>query len=194
MAITLNGVTQNAAIQANGSFSSSFNTSSLTPANSPLTITYSYAGDGNFNPAGGSGTLTIVDTASPTITLNGNSISLWPPDHSYHTVNVGDLVASANDSCDAAVNLNSVVIAQVSSDEGTASSADIVIAADCKSMQLRADRDGGGDGRVYTITFRVRDVNGNSTSATARVTVPHDEGHPNAIDSGAVYTVSGSCP
>lgn len=107
---------------------------------------------------------------------------------------VGDLVASAIDNCDSSLNLNSVTIAQVSSDEGSAGSGDIVLAADCKSVQLRADRNGNGDGRVYTLTFRVRDVNGNTSEAVARVIVPHDQGHPNAVDSGPAYTVTGACP
>jgi hypothetical protein len=57
VAITLNSVTQNAAIQSGGNFSSSFATGSLAPA--AYTIAYSYAGDGNFNSASGSGTLTV---------------------------------------------------------------------------------------------------------------------------------------
>ena len=48
VSITLNSVTQSAAIQADGSFSSTFATATLTPANSPQAITYNYAGDGNF--------------------------------------------------------------------------------------------------------------------------------------------------
>ncbi|HEY5075566.1 MAG TPA: Ig-like domain-containing protein, partial [Pyrinomonadaceae bacterium] len=59
VAITLNSVTQNAAIQPNGSFSSNFSTASLMPANSPYAVTFSYAGDGNFNPASAGSTLTI---------------------------------------------------------------------------------------------------------------------------------------
>jgi hypothetical protein len=34
-----------------------------------------------------------------------------------------------------------------------------------------------GDGRVYTITYRAIDACGNSTEATATVTVPHDRGN-----------------
>src|SRR5207244_2482307 len=41
IAITLNSVTQNAAIGAGGNFSSSFVTGSLTPVNPPYTISYS---------------------------------------------------------------------------------------------------------------------------------------------------------
>jgi len=192
--ITLNGVTQSAAIQPNGSFASTFATGSFTPANSPQSITFSYAGDGNFNSANGAGALTIVDTALPTITLNGNAIALWSPNHSYYTINVTDLVASAGDSCDASVNLNNVVIAQVSSDEGTAANGDVLIGANCRSVQLRAERDGGGDGRVYTIVFKVKDSSGNVGTAVAYVTVPHDQGHPNAINSGAAYTITAGCP
>jgi hypothetical protein len=195
VAITLNGVTQNATIQADGSFSSSFATGSLTPVGSPFTITYFYPGDVNFGSANGGGTLTIVDTSVPTITLNGNTISLWPVNKSYRTVNVADLVASASDGCDSSVNLNSVVISKVTSDEGASASGDILIAADCKSVQLRQDRNGNGNGRVYTITFRVRDSWGNTTTTTAKVTVPHDQGSGSiAVDSGVAYTINGTCP
>jgi len=53
VSITLNGVTQPAAISsATGAFSSSFATGALTTVGSPYTITYSYAGDANFAAAG----------------------------------------------------------------------------------------------------------------------------------------------
>ena len=65
VAITLNGVTQAATIQPDGSFSSSFVTAALAPANPPYTIAYSYGGDTNFNSASGTGTLTISYGAVP---------------------------------------------------------------------------------------------------------------------------------
>ena len=52
VSITLNGVTQSAAITATGTFSSSFATGELTPVGSPYPISYSYAGDTNFTAAG----------------------------------------------------------------------------------------------------------------------------------------------
>ena len=48
-----------AAIDASGNFSSSFATGALAPSNPPYDIAYSYGGDNNFNPASGSGTLTV---------------------------------------------------------------------------------------------------------------------------------------
>jgi hypothetical protein len=134
----------------------------------------------------------IIDTTAPTLTSNGQVIAIWPPNKKYQQFGVSDLIAGASDSCDASVNLSSVVIAQVTSDEGSASNNDVVIGADCKSVQLRADRNGGGDGRVYTITFRVRDTAGNTTTLKRQVTVPHNQGS-SAIDSGVAYTVASSC-
>jgi hypothetical protein len=160
-------------------------------------FTVTDAGDGTAGPqtsAEATVSITVGDTVPPVITLNGNSISLWPADKSLHTINVSDLVASASDNFDPNVNLSSVVIASVSSDEGTAASGDIVIAGDCKSVQLRQTRDGDGDGRVYTITFRARDAAGNTSFVTAKVTVPHDQGNGAAGDSGAAYTVTSTCP
>jgi hypothetical protein len=40
------------------------------------------------------------------------------------------------------------------------------------SFMLRAERLDGGDGRVYTITYRATDQAGHTTLATAVVTVP----------------------
>ena len=40
------------------------------------------------------------------------------------------------------------------------------------SGQLRAERAGGGGGRVYTLTYQVVDVAGNTGTCSATVTVP----------------------
>lgn len=96
-----------------------------------------------------------------------------------------------------------MVIAQVSSDEpedapGSSDGStlnDIVIAPGCKSVQLRAERQDSGNGRVYTITFKVKDAAGNVATATAKVTVPKSQGNNGAaIDDGPAYTKLGSCP
>jgi hypothetical protein len=142
----------------------------------------------------------VKDVTGPVITTNGQTIELWPPNHKYKTVKITDLVSSASDLCDPGVSINSVRIAKVTSDEPNNSGGDgnttndIVIAADCKSVQLRSERMGGGDGRVYTITFEVKDASGNVSTATAKVTVPHSQNGSPAVDSGPQYTVFGGCP
>jgi len=49
VAITLNGVTLNAAISSNGNFASTFNTSNLPPPQSPYQVAYTYAGNADFS-------------------------------------------------------------------------------------------------------------------------------------------------
>lgn len=144
-------------------------------------------------------TVNVVDTTAPTITTNGQTPTMWPPNHKYKTFQVTDFVTGVSDSCDTPLGVSSVVIAQVTSDETENGNGDgntnndIVIAANCKSVQLRSERNGGGDGRVYTITFRVRDASGNTTTKTAKVVVPHNNGGT-AVDSGPNYTVISGCP
>jgi CSLREA domain-containing protein len=157
---------------------------------------------GTCGSASQNATLT-VDNAPPVITLSSSSASMWPPNHGYQTFNVTDFVASATSTCDGDL-LNSVVIASVSSDElednpGGADGStldDIVIAPDCKSVQLRAERDGNLNGRVYTITFRVTDSVGNVTTATVKISVAVNQNGAPAVDNGpgAGYTVTSSCP
>jgi len=138
----------------------------------------------------------------PVITLTTNTINLSPPNHSYRTITVADMVASAADAGDPSITIEDVVITQVTSDElenapGSVDGNtinDIVIAGDCKSVQLRAERDGSLDGRVYTVTLKVTDAGGNVTTATRLVTVRLSPGSGDAVESGPVYTVMSACP
>jgi uncharacterized repeat protein (TIGR01451 family) len=161
------------------------------------TITWK-ATDAHGNITTGTQTVKVNDATPPTIVLTSGTISLSPPNHSYHTFAVSAFVASVSDSCDASVNINKVVISQVTSDEiengngdGNTSN-DIVIAPDCKTVQLRSEREGGGDGRVYTVTLKVKDSSGNVTTATRKAVVPKGNGTP--VDSGVHYTVNGCNP
>jgi hypothetical protein len=111
------------------------------------------------------------------------------------------MVASTSDNCDPNVNVGAVVITQVTSDEPENAPGndgntlnDIVIAPDCKSVQLRSERAGNLDGRVYTITLKLTDSSGNVTTATCNVTVPLSPGTGAAVDGAPVYTVTSACP
>ena len=114
------------------------------------------------------------------------------------THTIANLVASVSDQCDASVDINDVVISQVTSDETENGNGDgntnndIVITPDCKSVQLRRERQGGGNGRVYTITLKVKDSSGNVTTAVRQIYVASGSGP--VIDSGVHYTVNGCTP
>jgi len=142
-------------------------------------------------------TVTVNDTQAPVITTTDKT--LWPPNHKYTTFNVTDLVTGVSDNCDSSIGISNVLITQVTSDEPENSIADgntfndIVIAGDCKSVQLRSERMGNGNGRVYIITFSVTDTSGNVGTATAKVTVPLSQSGSAAVDNGPHYTVVGGC-
>ncbi|HLM54635.1 MAG TPA: HYR domain-containing protein, partial [Pyrinomonadaceae bacterium] len=162
------------------------------------TITWT-ATDAHGNTASAVQTVKVNDVTAPTIIVTSGAINLSPPNHSYQTFSLSDLVASVSDSCDAGVDINDVVISNVTSDEEENASGngdgntinDIVIAPDCKSLQLRSERQGGGDGRVYSITLQVKDSSGNVATAVRKVFVP--QSGP-AVDSGTHYAVSGCNP
>jgi len=150
-----------------------------------------------------SASITLTDVSAPVINLSSQVHTLWSPNHKYVNFKIADFVSSVTDSCQTNISLSSVVITTVTSDEfeninsGDGNTfKDMVIAPDCKSVDLRAERDGNKNGRVYTITFKATDANGNSTYATAKVTVPHSQGPKGvAVDDGPVYTVNSSnCP
>jgi hypothetical protein len=109
------------------------------------------------------------------------------------------MVESVSDNC-SMLSLGDVVIENVTSDEpdnglndGNTVN-DIVIAPDCRSVQLRAERAGTNDGRVYTITLRVRDSRGNVTRQDFEVSVPVDQSGIAAVKGAAALVVAGGCP
>jgi hypothetical protein len=52
---------------------------------------------------------------------------------------------------------------------------DAVITGDL-TVELRSERCGGGNGRIYTIDLSCADAVGNATEGSITVTVPHDQG------------------
>lgn len=174
-------------------------TGSLSVGNHTVTVTTS----GTCGTATQTAVLTVTN-GTPVINLSSTSATMWPPNHQYQTFNVTDFVSSAKAGCDSSQDITgSVVIQSVSSDEvednpsgGDGNTLnDIVIAPNCKSVQLRRERDGNLNGRVYTITFKVTDAFGSSTTATVKVYVPINN-NGTAVDNGAAagYTVNSLCP
>lgn len=127
--------------------------------------------------------ITVVDTTPPDLVLASAPIVLWPPNHKYHTIEVSDFVISVSDICDAFVGVEDVVITSVSSDEpenvrrggGDGNTLNDIIIWTPQLVLLRAERQGKGNGRVYTINFAVTDASGNTADGSFQVWVPHDQ-------------------
>lgn len=137
--------------------------------------------------------LTVTDTLPPVI--EGHTVVLWPPNHKMVSISPADCF-TARDACDGDVETQ---FTRVTSDEPEDAlgdghqSPDIVVADSCDAVQLRAERQGGGDGRMYKIEGMARDEAGNTATGTCFVMVPHDQSDDAAIDSGAVTTID-VCP
>jgi hypothetical protein len=107
--------------------------------------------------------------------LSVHNCTLWPPNHKL--VEVARL--KANDAL-SGLSPESLSVNGTSNepDDGLGdgdSAPDIVFNGD--SVQLRAERSGTGNGRVYTIMASATDQAGNSAMTTVTCTVPHDQGN-----------------
>lgn len=131
-----------------------------------------------------------VDNEPPVITGISEPINEWPPNHKYVTFTVADFVTAVTDNC-STITLDDLVITKVTSDEPDEDKGDghtnddIVIAPDGKLVDLRIERQGMGDGRVYTIFVEAVDDAGNTAVQSFHVHIPHSK-HGEAIDSGPV--------
>ncbi len=115
----------------------------------------------------------VCEATAPVVDVSVTPDALWPPNHKYRDVAATVTVTDADPN--AAVTLVSVTSNEPDSVGPGDMPNDIVIVDDV-NFRLRAERLGGGTGRVYTVTYDVTDACGNSTTATATVTVPHDQG------------------
>jgi hypothetical protein len=184
------------ACDPNPSLTSSDVVTPLCGATFSVTRTWT-ATDDDGNSSSASQTITVIDSYAPVISTNANA-TLWPPNHEYATFDIDAMVASVSEACNTAIDADDVTILSVWSDEpedatggGDGSTLDdIVIACDYRSVMLRMERQGGSNGRVYTVTLQVSD-GCNTSDVQYTVSVPHNSGGA-ALDDGAAagYTVN----
>ncbi len=143
------------------------------------TIVTFTATDGSGNHASCRTAVTVRDTIPPVVTAVASPGVLWPPNHKMSTVNA---TVVATDACDPSP---SIVLVSVTSSEpddaaggGDGQTTDDIQGAALGTpdlqVLLRAERDGNGRGRTYTIAYQTFDHSGNSAVASAQVAVPHD--------------------
>ena len=121
-------------------------------------------------------TLAVQDLTPPVITDVGvDKPTLWPPNHKMVTVQVNYNVTdnhtpSANLACSLSVTSNEPV--NGTGDGDTAPDWEVL---DAHRVRLRAERAGGGNGRIYTITITCQDAAGNTSTRTVSVSVPKNQ-------------------
>ena len=123
--------------------------------------------------------VSVVDTTPPAITMEMTPASLWPPNHKLVDIQT---TVTATDVCDLDPDVVLVLIESNEPDNGSGDGdhPDDIQAAELGTQdykfQLRAERAGDGEGRVYTVTYKATDASGNESTAAATVTVGHDQG------------------
>jgi hypothetical protein len=135
-------------------------------AEGATTISY-FATDnvGNVEPA--KSLVVRIDKTAPTGTLSLSPDLLWPPNHKLVSITPS---LPVSDNLGGAVTISAPVI---TSNEAQSADADWVVSGN--SLQLRAERDGKGSGRVYTVTYTLTDQAGNRSQVSATVNVPHNQ-------------------
>jgi hypothetical protein len=119
--------------------------------------------------------VTVVDTTPPAISNLGLSATeVWPPNHKMVDIAVGYEASDFGDPspvCSLSVTSNEPV--NGTGDGDTAPDWEVV---DAHHVRLRAERAGGGTGRIYTIMADCQDRSDNHSHRTAAVTVPNSQG------------------
>jgi predicted extracellular nuclease len=115
--------------------------------------------------------LNACDDVAPTLSVTVTPNVLWSPNHKYVTVQASPVYS---DNYDTSPDLDLVSVTSNEPDDGAddGNTVDDIVVVDDDTFKLRAERSGSGTGRVYTITYMVTDDCGNSTTASATVTVP----------------------
>jgi hypothetical protein len=120
--------------------------------------------DGESDPVTQATAVTVRDTTPPAITsLSVSPSVLSPPNHKMVPVTNS---ITANDICDPGPKSK---IISVTSNEAGAGQYHIT---GNLTVDLQSDRNGGGNGRIYTIAVQAMDASGNSTTKNVIVTVP----------------------
>ena len=143
--------------------------------------------------------ITIQDTTPPEVMVTTDCAALWPPKHDMREVTI---IIFATDTCEDPENVIPLIvtvssnepdnangngdgntIGDVGGQDGHAGYVDVTssfaydvdLGAWIGTIQLRAERDGDGNGRAYTIDVSAWDTYNNIATTSCVVVVPHDK-------------------
>jgi uncharacterized repeat protein (TIGR01451 family) len=117
-------------------------------------------------------TIVVGDNQPPVIAnISANPAILFPPTHKMKNVRIN---YSSTDNCGIVTCVLSVTSNEPVNGTGDGDTSPDWEIIDDHNVRLRAERSAQGNGRIYTITITCTDGQGNSTSETTEVHVPHN--------------------
>lgn len=150
--------------------------------------------DNDGNPDSCTAKVTVVDTTPPVITVDMNRNVLWPPNHKLIECCASVTVTDVCDPNPTFV-LYSVTSSEPDNDKGDGNTVNDIQDAALNTADLcyslRSERQGGGDGRRYTIIYKASDNSGNVAYDTTCVCVPHDMSAGATCSSGFIASGAG---
>lgn len=174
------GWTTSTSVQTLAAGASSAASLQVTPApNAPLGV-YTIAVRGTSTTDPGVTTsatfrVRVIDVTPPAIAISLSPDVLDTPNHELVSI-VATVTATDDYDPNAAVELVTVTSDEPDNGLGDGDTdgdiAGVDTGTDDRAFELRAERSGLGDGRVYTVVYRATDASGNSSEATATVRVP----------------------
>ena len=127
----------------------------------------------NEKPATYTGSIVPIDTTPPTLTVTLSPATLWPPNNKLVPVSASITVKDDYDP-EPEIKLESITSSEVLAADDIQGAQ---LGTDDRSFSLAAKRAGNNmAGRIYTVTYSATDASGNKATASATVTVPHDQG------------------
>jgi hypothetical protein len=119
------------------------------------------------------GAMEKIDIIPPTLSVTLNPATLWPPNGKLMPINAAITVNDDYD-LEPEIKLESITSSEPLADGDIQ---DAQFGTDDRSFSLTAKRAGNNQaGRIYTVTYSATDASGNKATATATVSVPHDQG------------------
>ncbi|MCR4297124.1 MAG: hypothetical protein NUV75_00005 [Gallionella sp.] len=127
----------------------------------------------NEKPGAYTGSIVPIDTTPPILSVTLSPAILWPPNDKLVPVTAAIAVTDDYDP-EPEIKLESI---NASETLAAGDIQDAQFGTDDRSFSLAAKRAGTNQaGRVYTVTYSATDASGNKATASATVTVPHDQG------------------
>ena len=176
--VTLSASNGTVVNNGDGTWSWSFDTADGPDDSQTIKIT---ANDSNEGITSTQFVLSVNNTAPNCSNASPSQNSLWPPNLKFATITIGGVTDVGGDTV--SISIDSIWQDEAVNGKGDGNTSPDGAGVGTNAAEVRADRSGKGDGRVYSIVFSAADEAGATCTGSVEVGVPHDK-KDTAVNSG----------